>query len=76
MAAYVEAGSVKFMDPNLGEFAFADHLQFQQWFPLFTRFMGYVFKKHYVEHFRANQAEIDPGLADAMRSRRAAMGYD
>jgi hypothetical protein len=76
MAAYVDAGSVKFMDPNLGEFAFDNHFQFQQWFPLFTRFMGYVFKRHYVEHFRMNQVKIDPQLVDAMRSRRAMLGYD
>ena len=77
MAATRNGGNVVFMDPNLGEFAFEGN-RFQQWFPLFTRFMGYVFKKHYVEHFRSkNPARpIDPQLANALRARRAGMGYD
>ncbi len=75
MAAYLNKGGVSFMDPNLGEMFFASPARFAEWFPLFARFMGYDYRSHYVEQYRSTQKGMAPGLADALRNRRQAMGY-
>lgn len=80
MAAYKDQGRIRFMDPNLGEFEFLSEAEFRQWFPLFTQFMGYVFKRHYIEFFAPKAAPMSGAVAGALTGalaqRRAMLGYD
>lgn len=78
MAATLEQGGVRFLDPNLGEFFFKTIGSFRSWYPYFVRKMDYRFEEYYIEGYSLRTASPAPTqeLKDALAGRRAAMGFD
>ncbi len=83
--AGMSGGVVLFMDPNAGEVQFTSGGQLSSWLPKFVRRMRYHFSRHYVERYsyqptlaRVDQPKpetLEDTMRNAMRQRRAAMGY-
>jgi hypothetical protein len=62
MAAYKKGTGIIFMDPNLGEFYFANKSRFITWFSEFTRFMNYDINDHYIEQYSYSQKPMHDAL--------------
>ena len=74
MAARVEKdGAIRFMDPNGGEYKFANSADFKKWFPIFCHSQGYDFASHYVERYQSKSDPITPPPAAAAVANVAAV---